>query len=261
MKNFRQYAAFTLIELLVVISIIALLIAILLPALSQANASARLTVCGVNNQQIGTMLSAWAADRDDILPESNEQLTPGAGIDSTFVPKSGVPTGLAQLIIAGYDEDPRVLYCPDWKHPSAQYDKKGVDPIGLFPTGTYGGWPAIRSETANMRVVMVSYHYRASFAKPYEPGLTVNYQDMHPANLSEPGISSDTPINTDHWTRREGLFGILYGHKDKYQTLYADFHVEMSNISKDQLDAELGMNYTNGDWTRQNLAWDKLFSN
>ncbi|MEM0915143.1 MAG: type II secretion system protein [Planctomycetota bacterium] len=55
---------FTLIELLVVISIIALLVAILLPALSSARQVARTLACGTNQQQIGRATFAYIADSD-----------------------------------------------------------------------------------------------------------------------------------------------------------------------------------------------------
>jgi len=58
----RSRKAFTLIELLVVISIIALLIAILLPALGAARRSARDLQCSVSLKQIGTSWHAFATD-------------------------------------------------------------------------------------------------------------------------------------------------------------------------------------------------------
>ena len=60
--------AFTLIELLVVISIIALLIAILLPALGAARDSAQFTQCLSNNRQQVIGANAHAVDRKQRLP-------------------------------------------------------------------------------------------------------------------------------------------------------------------------------------------------
>ncbi len=77
MMNLRKYdqilnrKRFTLIELLVVIAIIALLAAMLLPALSRARENAKSSFCLNNLKQLGSLLHLYTSDNGDRLPPSN----------------------------------------------------------------------------------------------------------------------------------------------------------------------------------------------
>jgi prepilin-type N-terminal cleavage/methylation domain-containing protein/prepilin-type processing-associated H-X9-DG protein len=67
-RHRSRKGAFTLIELLVVISIIALLIGILLPALGAARSAARTSVCLSHERSFGQAIAAYAANNRDWLP-------------------------------------------------------------------------------------------------------------------------------------------------------------------------------------------------
>jgi prepilin-type N-terminal cleavage/methylation domain-containing protein len=62
---------FTLVELLVVISIIAMLLALIMPALSKAKAKAMQVICKSNMKQIGSALTVYAQEYNNKYPEPN----------------------------------------------------------------------------------------------------------------------------------------------------------------------------------------------
>jgi prepilin-type N-terminal cleavage/methylation domain-containing protein/prepilin-type processing-associated H-X9-DG protein len=97
--RFRAAGFFTLIELLVVIAIIAILAAMLLPALGNARSTARRAQCLNTHKQAGVALTLYAGDGNGFLP------APVNGVGYYFLQtqNDGVtPTGLGLLAVAGY---------------------------------------------------------------------------------------------------------------------------------------------------------------
>ena len=123
----QRQPAFTLIELLVVISIIALLISLLVTALTRARDYAMQGKCGSNLKQIGTSIFAFAA-------EHNGELVNGPNMIHDYFNGFGIPINHAQAadsqiwegnhssgtqfhvgngkLHEGYFDDDKALYCP-----------------------------------------------------------------------------------------------------------------------------------------------------
>lgn len=105
--------AFSLIELLVVIAVIAVLIAILLPALGQARLAGRATVCLSRLQQIGVGTTQYLGDFKERLPQRLGPLPSGGQsvIGSLFGGKKGTLPfyGVSDIGAEGRPLNPYVL--------------------------------------------------------------------------------------------------------------------------------------------------------
>lgn len=100
-RSHRYNKAFTLIELLVVVSIIALLISILLPALGSARRNANATVCATRMKGLQMALIVYL--------EENGQRVPVNGI---ILPKKDVPAMYASSPFAAYEKTDPYFWKP-----------------------------------------------------------------------------------------------------------------------------------------------------
>jgi prepilin-type N-terminal cleavage/methylation domain-containing protein/prepilin-type processing-associated H-X9-DG protein len=129
----KESRGFTLVELLVVISIIALLMAVLLPALAKARTQAKRIVCLSGLRQLITAWSAYAENNDGKLVDGGQ---PPSNNPHSTEPWWCTP------------------YC-DSAHPLPTTDECG------------SGWPAIRHDwdAAGVGVLAYTYEERVSLMK------------------------------------------------------------------------------------------------
>jgi prepilin-type processing-associated H-X9-DG protein/prepilin-type N-terminal cleavage/methylation domain-containing protein len=109
-KTRRSRGAFTLVELLVVIGIIALLVAILLPAMNRARESARATQCMSNLKQINMAMLMFANSNQGYLPQIG---TAGTGAEAIDITGAGAPPVNVMIRwFGGLAGTPQQFYAP-----------------------------------------------------------------------------------------------------------------------------------------------------
>jgi prepilin-type N-terminal cleavage/methylation domain-containing protein/prepilin-type processing-associated H-X9-DG protein len=225
-----SFRGFTLIELLVVIAIIAILAALLLPALSKAREQATSTACLNNLKQLQTSWYLYGNDHNDYLPPNNfvydiltdQPLDQGSSWCTNLAPFDTDPLGIQNGMLFQYNTSVAIYHCPADK--STVQARDGT-PLNQLRFRSYNMSQSVNGPDYNATLApsIPSFRKLSGIRNPAPTQLIV-FLDVHEDEILDTlfGI----PVATTPWSRGYWWDLPANRHNQGCNLSFADGHVE-----------------------------------